>query len=375
MQAESQGRNRARPIETRRDFQRFDIGLAVFWVYPIVILLSDWVLMLFAPYGLILYAALIVALTFHYVVLAPAEFTGWLLPALALLPITRLILAVVDQRLITKDFLPFFAAAPLVLVLTSAGIITLLRAYASGSPAAQWARWFAQPRFTSPRFELPAAFAPGRNPSGLGASRPIGRLILNGLIQFGIALSGVAIGYMFAVLYGALGYRALGVVAHASGMMRLDAVSGPNLLFSAGLVLLAVCEELVFRGLVLKGARSTLGRAGKVFAAVVWMASGMSFVSPVYMVSMFALGLLFSMVVEWSGSIWGVALAHAAANITMSMWPAITSGTLHVSPSLWLYALVVSAGVGVLSILLLAWRPGRASDTDGLDYALHTRNA
>ena len=358
MQGVFSARVRLRPAQIARSFQQLDVGSAVLWVYPLILFLSDWVLTISIPNGLILHAVLVLALACHYVLLTPRTRAGLLLPTLTLLSLTRLMSAVFDSRTIPNDLLPLTAVMPLLLVLTSVGIILLLRA----SRGERETNRFAKLGFTFARFDPQVSrhgFWPGSLSAQLASAR---RFILNASIQIFIALSGIAIGCLIAMIYRALDIHALGIAGHSVSVMRLDNNGLPAPSFIAGLVLLAVVEELVFRGLILSGARNMLGRGGIAFASAVWMAASMGFVSPIYLLIAFALGVFWGMAAEWSGSLAGVLLAHVLANVVIGLWPAMNNGMWPRVFAMLPYAMLGSALMGVLVTLYLAWRPRDSVD-------------
>lgn len=111
------------------------------------------------------------------------------------------------------------------------------------------------------------------------------------LVQAGIALAGVPLGLVQ--------YAALQPAPLAPG-------PGPAALLALAVLVGAACgEELLFRGVMLRAAGRSLGRAGVAFAAAVFAVLHLG-VSPVAMLLAFGVGLVFGRIVERTGSLLGV---------------------------------------------------------------------
>ena len=79
-----------------------------------------------------------------------------------------------------------------------------------------------------------------------------------------------------------------------------------------------LAEELVFRGILLRTGIRLLGpRAALLYVTLVFTVLHIGLWSPVGLLFVFLTGLLFGIVVLVTKSLWGAALAHAAANVAV----------------------------------------------------------
>lgn len=83
------------------------------------------------------------------------------------------------------------------------------------------------------------------------------------------------------------------------------------------LVFTGFLEEWIFRGLLQQAALQGLGRWGLVYTAAVFAVLHIGYQSGMDILFVFLVGLFFSLVVQRSGSIWGVTLAHGLTNIAL----------------------------------------------------------
>ncbi len=111
---------------------------------------------------------------------------------------------------------------------------------------------------------------------------------------------------------------------------------------------LAIAEELVFHG-VLQVALARAGtRAWWLYGALIFAIVHIGSGSAVHVVFVFSVGLLFSAFAWWSGSIIGVIIAHALANVTtLALLPRalaagdeLTAWTIAAGTLLWLVAVL-----------------------------------
>jgi hypothetical protein len=86
-----------------------------------------------------------------------------------------------------------------------------------------------------------------------------------------------------------------------------------------------LAEELVFRGLIQRAATGAVGRFGFVYGAAVYAALYISYGSLPAVGWAWVVGLLFGWIVERTGSLFGVTLAHGfAALVALLAVPSLT---------------------------------------------------
>jgi DNA-binding XRE family transcriptional regulator len=119
------------------------------------------------------------------------------------------------------------------------------------------------------------------------------------------------------------------------------------------LIFTGLTEELIFRGLLQPLARDALGRPALVYVALLFAVLHVGYLSLGDVAFVFAVGLLFAAIVQWSGSILGVTLAHGLTNIMLllvlpylAQQPGAIGGTLP-----WLVGAGSAIGLGATAIV------------------------
>ena len=331
--------------------RRIDIASAILWVYPIIFFLSDWALTVSVPYGLILHGMLLAALAVHYVFLAQRLHEGSLLLVLGLVPLARLISVIFTLFALPRDLMPLLAAMPLLAVLLVVGVVALL----DSRPTSDSHSSTTQPDQSYQRDSALGHAVPIKG-RALFMVTAIRRFAARNLTQVAIGASGIAIGVLIIAVYHGLGVDKLGLVGNLSSAMSLAVGSVPTPLFLLGLAVLAVVEEIVFRGLILSGACNVMGQGGIVFAALIWTATSMSFISPLYMLVTIAVALVWGMAAEWGGSIIGVVIAHILANLVVGIWPYVGAQFMPMLTVAWPWLALVSTLLGAAGIIRVARR-------------------
>jgi membrane protease YdiL (CAAX protease family) len=163
------------------------------------------------------------------------------------------------------------------------------------------------------------------------------------------ALAAAPLAAAASVAIGGLQEQFLPPADHSLFERKLRAVEtavGPTLLVLCVTVVPAVCEELLFRGLLLAGLRRSLGDAGAVLASAFCFAA--LHLSPERFLAQFAVGILLGMLVVRSGSLWPAVVLHGLHNLgVIALSTAIQNGPvakpgLLPPPALWL---AVAAGL------------------------------
>jgi membrane protease YdiL (CAAX protease family) len=135
----------------------------------------------------------------------------------------------------------------------------------------------------------------------------IDRLVFNlrkPLVQVLVALSGALLGYMEYVIL-----RPQPLVA----AFTFQEVWQPALIL---LIFTGLLEEVIFRGLLQQAAREHIGRwGGMIFAALLFAVMHLGYHSLFDFLFVLAVALYFGLVVQKTGSILGVTLAHGLTNI------------------------------------------------------------
>jgi membrane protease YdiL (CAAX protease family) len=86
-------------------------------------------------------------------------------------------------------------------------------------------------------------------------------------------------------------------------------------------------EELIFRGVIQHAAGDALGGSGIFYSSLAFAAVYIGSLSPAYIIFIGLVGLFFGWCVQRTGSIWGVALAHSWLNIGLLLvWPLVAAG-------------------------------------------------
>jgi membrane protease YdiL (CAAX protease family) len=143
--------------------------------------------------------------------------------------------------------------------------------------------------------------------AGLGLGR------VSGWWQLVIALTGLPLGYAaFSITRPELPPSANSLLALMGGVIVLVIFGG-------------FLEELLFRGLVQGAATPLLGPISPLFAGLASAAVYLGTLDPLVILFMGLVGVLFGALVRRTGSIWGVALAHGAlVSGTTIVWPLLT---------------------------------------------------
>jgi uncharacterized protein len=139
----------------------------------------------------------------------------------------------------------------------------------------------------------------GFSPASLGINRK--RLLL----QIPIAATGLVLGFTE--------YQILQSQPLSAGL-TLQQFWGPALIL---LVCTGFAEELFFRGVLQKAAIEALGGAGLLYVAILFAVLHIGYNSILDLIFVFAVGLLFGLLVKKTGSIVGVTFAHGLTNILL----------------------------------------------------------
>jgi membrane protease YdiL (CAAX protease family) len=83
------------------------------------------------------------------------------------------------------------------------------------------------------------------------------------------------------------------------------------------LIFVGFTEELVFRGVLQQVAVDVFGRAGLLWSSALFACMSLGSLSPRYVLFMLLVGLFFAWCVDRTGSLWGVAVAHGFLVIGM----------------------------------------------------------
>lgn len=165
--------------------------------------------------------------------------------------------------------------------------------------------------------------------------RQIGLTLDNIPLQLGLSLTGLALG---TLEYMILRPAPLPEVAILSGFL-LAALS----LF----IFTGFSEELIFRGLMQSLALPVLARWALIYVSLLFGLLHIGHLAWVDIVFVALVGLLFAQIVRWSGSIFGVSLAHGLTNITLFLVLPVLN--VSVTPALFTYTVWGFLTVGVLS--------------------------
>jgi membrane protease YdiL (CAAX protease family) len=118
-------------------------------------------------------------------------------------------------------------------------------------------------------------------------------------------------------------------------------------------------EELIFRGLLQATSLRLLGRWSLVYVSLIFAVLHIGYKSWLDVVFVFGVGLLFSYIVLWGGSILGVTLAHGLTNVMLFLvLPFINQTQTASSEAMDLVEALVWTGTGValLAIGILTWK-------------------
>lgn len=122
--------------------------------------------------------------------------------------------------------------------------------------------------------------------------------------QFMIGLSGIPLGVI----------AALSLKAPFDGIVELDVIRFMFLIIAITLFG-AVIEEIIFRGLIQKALTYPFGWLSVLFSSVLYASMFLGTLSPNTILLYGLSGLLFSIWVKLSDSLWGVIMAHSLMNI------------------------------------------------------------
>lgn len=121
------------------------------------------------------------------------------------------------------------------------------------------------------------------------------------------------------------------------------------------LVVLGIAEELIFRGLLQSAALLALGRWALVYVSLLFAAMHIGYRSSPALIFAFSVGLVLAVTVQLSGTVGGVALAHALANLTAAVFMPFLER--EASPGLVFagYSIIVAGSLiaGTVLVLLL----------------------
>ncbi len=233
-------------------------------VYMLGITLAETVTTFLSPHaGLVIHGALLVAVLLHASFWASAAERQFLL-ALGLAPLIRLMS--LSMPLLNFDYMYWYMIIGIPLLVSTAVVYRL------------------------------GGYRPGQVGLGLGKNLPL---------QLIIALGGVGLGY--------LEYLILRPEPLAASL-SLEHLWRPALIL---LVFTGFLEELIFRGLMQRASAEPLRRLGPLYISLLFAVLHIGYQSWVDLLFVFAVGFLFSVVVERTRSIWGVTLAHGLTNITL----------------------------------------------------------
>jgi membrane protease YdiL (CAAX protease family) len=76
-------------------------------------------------------------------------------------------------------------------------------------------------------------------------------------------------------------------------------------------------EELIFRGVLQRAAVDSFGNWGLVYISLLFAVMHMGYLSLIDVVFVFAVAMIFSFIVKFTGSLLGVSLAHGTANVVL----------------------------------------------------------
>ncbi|HMA36025.1 MAG TPA: type II CAAX endopeptidase family protein [Chloroflexia bacterium] len=121
------------------------------------------------------------------------------------------------------------------------------------------------------------------------------------------------------------------------------------------LLFTGVSEELIFRGVIQAVAGPALGRGSLLYVALLFGVLHTGYHSLLDVVFVTGVGLLFSYIVRWGGSLLGVALAHGLANVTLFLIMPYLAGAPPALGALAMGGMGAGTLAGLVGIGLL-WR-------------------
>ncbi len=166
-----------------------------------------------------------------------------------------------------------------------------------------------------------------------GANTVSGMLLQLAAVVFGIALGGI----FYALQDMRLIARSL-VVPLSSNAFEMTLGLGAAMLFG-------IVEEVLFRRILLRSVEPAMGIVGTLFVASLQAVLLVGYLSPVAIAFSIVMGMVFGLIARSTGSLLGVALGHAFANLI-----AVYVGPLYGYESI----LPVSLATAVLALLLTA---------------------
>jgi membrane protease YdiL (CAAX protease family) len=293
--------------------------LAVVPAYIATIAFAEWLgaegnLLVSLVYSMIL----LVILLAQYVMMRPASYRQ-LLPALALVPLMRILSLVMPVRFVPAIYWYVLINLPLLLAIFLAA--QLLRA----------------------------------------TPRELGLRMRAWPTQLAIAVVGVPLGL------------AAFLILRPAPLVRLSTLDAPHLVSGAAILLVFVgfTEELLFRGLLQREAEVVFGRLGLAFSSLLFAIMYIGSQSVGYVLFMGLVGLFYGWCVRRTGSIWGAALSHGLLAIGLVLiWPlaqrqlgaeSFDQITAFFQLAAWML-LAIGLGLGALALFHLARRAaaGRA---------------
>lgn len=140
--------------------------------------------------------------------------------------------------------------------------------------------------------------------------------------------------YLIAVCGVPLSYAAYKLFKPAETIIITGAHAAPRSEIIGGILVLAIfsglLEELLFRGLVHEAAHASFGASGLYISAAIFGAAYIGTGSLEIVAFVVAVGAFFGWCYERTGSVVGVALAHAIISIGVFMvWPSIGTNLMH----------------------------------------------
>lgn len=151
----------------------------------------------------------------------------------------------------------------------------------------------------------------------------------------------------------------LGVISY--NLLTPEPMSGnpPLSAFVLPIIILMLCtgfgEELIFRGVLQSTATPVLNRLTVLYVAIIYSVMHIGHLSLENALFIFAIGLVVGQVVRWSGSIFGVSLAHGLANVSMFLiMPYIAAQPRSVVAQTFPQVVWGGAALSVLAIVILA---------------------
>lgn len=143
--------------------------------------------------------------------------------------------------------------------------------------------------------------------------------------------------------------------------MAALSLAGLNLLISTGFT-----EELIFRGVLQVEGRRTLGRWALVYISALFGILHIGYLSVLDVIFVTAVGVVFAYLAQWTGSIFGVVIAHGITNIMLFLvMPTIAHDPLLLADipyGRWAFALCVLVTVGALMVVLSTMMRMRSFD-------------